>query len=81
LTTEGRDAGMVVAYLARQETHGVRRLAEIARVCAREGVVERELTVSCGLRVRHTERRRRRPVSECAVTLGAPPKISAPLAP
>lgn len=49
------------------------------RAVAREGVVERELTVSCGLRVRHTERRRRRPKSECAVTLGAPPKISAPL--
>lgn len=45
------------------------------RAAAREGMIERELTVSCGLRVRHTERRRRRPVSECAVTLGAPPKI------
>jgi len=29
--------------------------------------------------VRHTERRRRRPVSECAVTLDAPPKILPPL--
>lgn len=51
------------------------------RAAAREGVAERELTVSCGLRVQHTERRRRRPVSECAVTLGAPPKIAAPLKP
>lgn len=49
------------------------------RATAREGVVERELTVSCGLRVPHTERRRRRPVSECAVTLAPLLRFPAPL--